>query len=71
MQEKSMNKALLAYKQHQKQRSFNNLTLTLAVTVTYRFSDLTNTHPYHKNEQHIKDISKQLTIIIYLFTLTA
>jgi hypothetical protein len=31
----------------------------------------TNTQPYQRKEQHTKEISKKITIIIHLFTPTA
>jgi hypothetical protein len=37
----------------------------------YRFPDLTNTQSYQRNEKHIKEINKQLTIINNLFTVSA
>jgi hypothetical protein len=46
MQEKSMNKALLVYKAHQKQPSINDLTVTDKTDNIV--TNLTNTQPYIK-----------------------
>jgi hypothetical protein len=69
MREKSTNKALLVYKAHQKQPSINDLTVT--DKTGNRVTDLTNTQPYQRNQQHNIKISKTLTILIPLFTFTA
>jgi hypothetical protein len=69
MQEKSTNKALLVYKAHQKQPSINHLAVT--DKTDNRVTDLLNTQPYQRNQQHNIKINKKTTIFIHLFTFTA